>query len=73
MVLVYVKWVSTHEWAIGIGLILAIIPLAIFGMRNKPTCGKCGGGMKISKGFPNIVYTCKSCGDVVDTGLHSDY
>jgi len=29
--------------------------------------------MKISKGFPNIVYTCKSCGDVVDTGLHSDY
>jgi hypothetical protein len=25
--LVYVKWVSAHEWAVGIGLFLAIIPL----------------------------------------------
>jgi len=73
VILIYVKWVSTHELAIGIGLTLAIIPLVIFGMKNKPVCEKCGGRMKISKRFPNIVYTCKSCGDVVDTGLHSDY
>jgi tRNA(Ile2) C34 agmatinyltransferase TiaS len=73
VIMVYCKLVATPELAIGIGLVLAIVPLVIFRMRNKPMCEKCGGKMKISKGFPNIVYKCKSCGEVVDTGLHSDY
>ena len=52
VILIYVKWVSIHELAIGIGLVLAVLPLVIFAVRNKPMCEKCGGRMKISKGFP---------------------
>jgi hypothetical protein len=73
VVLIYLKWISSNQLAIAIGLTLSILPLGISGMKNKPLCEKCGGRMKMSKGFPNIVYTCKSCEDVVDTGLHSDY
>jgi hypothetical protein len=43
VVLIYVKWISAHELAIGTGLALAIIPLVIFRMKNKPICKNVGG------------------------------
>jgi hypothetical protein len=73
VIMVFCKLVTTPELAIGVGLVLAIMPLVIFRMINKPVCEKCGGKVKISKGFPNIVYQCNACGEIVDTGLHSDY
>ena len=71
--LIHLKWVSMPEMAIEIGLIRAIIPWVIVGIRNKPVCEQCGGRMKISKGFPNLVAVFESCGDVVDKALSSDY
>jgi tRNA(Ile2) C34 agmatinyltransferase TiaS len=55
--------------AIGVGL----IPVILFHLYNKPICEKCSGEMKIKSGFPNLVYRCRECGDVVDTGMHADY
>jgi tRNA(Ile2) C34 agmatinyltransferase TiaS len=73
VMLISAGWVNAHELSIGIGLFVAILPLAIFRMKHRPLCEKCGQKMKISRGFPNIVYTCPSCKNVVETGLHSDY
>jgi hypothetical protein len=73
VILVRTKLIATEEIAIGLGLVSASIPLLIFWRKNKPVCDKCQGRMKLSQGFPMLVYKCEACGEVVETGLHSDY
>ncbi len=55
--------------ALGIGT----IPIIVFVIRNKAKCESCGGQMKISLGYPRIVYRCKKCSSEVDTGVYSDF
>lgn len=70
--LVYLKIFNSPEFSVFIGVGLSLIPLAVFTMNNKPICQKCSGRMKVSKGFPNIEYTCRNCGFTEDTELSSD-
>jgi hypothetical protein len=53
-----------------IAVLIGFVPMALFMERNKPICEKCQGAMKFKAGFPTIVYRCKECGDLVDTGIH---
>lgn len=65
---------TSNVWYLGgIALALATVPLLLFAGRNKPVCQKCGGAMRIDAGFPRMIYRCRSCGDLVHTGLHADY
>jgi tRNA(Ile2) C34 agmatinyltransferase TiaS len=49
------------------------VPILVFMKRNTASCESCGGRMKISSGYPRIVYRCKQCGAEVNTGIHADY
>lgn len=55
--------------ALGVGS----VPIVFFMLGNKAVCESCGGKMKISSGYPRIVYRCRRCGSEVDTGIYSDY
>jgi hypothetical protein len=72
-VLVALKVIPFSEYVPFIAIAVGSIPIIFFYIRNKPVCEKCSGEMKIKSGFPNLVYKCRECGDVVDTGMHSDY
>lgn len=54
--------------AIGIGS----IPILAFMRKNRVRCEACGGQMKISSGYPRIVYRCTQCQAELDTGIYSD-
>lgn len=56
-----------------LALLGGVIPIAVFMLKNKATCESCGGQMKISSGFPRIIFRCKTCGAEINTGIHSDY
>jgi hypothetical protein len=48
------------------------VPTVLFAMRNRPRCESCGGRMRISSGYPRIVFRCRKCGAETDTGIYSD-
>jgi len=56
-----------------LALAVGTIPIIVFMFLKKATCGSCGGGMKISSGYPRIVYRCKKCHTEIDTGIYSDF
>ncbi|OPY06249.1 MAG: hypothetical protein A4E66_02269 [Syntrophus sp. PtaB.Bin001] len=56
-----------------LALLVGTIPIAAFMLLNKATCESCGGQMKISSGYPRIVYRCKKCKSEIDTGIYSDF
>jgi hypothetical protein len=56
-----------------LALLLGMIPIGIFVCRNEAVCEACGGQMKISAGYPKIVYRCRRCRSEVHTGIHSDF
>jgi hypothetical protein len=56
-----------------LALFAGSIPIIIFIVLNKAVCESCGGQMKISSGYPRIVYRCKKCNSKADTGIYSDY
>jgi len=62
-----------NEFLPFIALLLGMIPIGIFVGRNKAVCEACGGPMKISAGYPKIVYHCRRCQSEVQTGIHSDF
>jgi len=62
-----------NEFLPFIALLLGMIPLGIFICRNEAVCEACGGPMKISAGYPKIVYRCRRCQSEVQTGIHSDF
>jgi hypothetical protein len=72
-VLVALKFVAASEYVPFIAIAAGSIPIILFYARNEPICEKCSGKMKITSGFPHLVYRCRKCGDVVNTGMHSDY
>jgi ABC-type multidrug transport system permease subunit len=53
-------------------LLAGAVPIAAFMRFNSAICEICGGRMKISSGYPRIVYRCTKCGVEVDTGISSD-
>jgi len=71
--LTFLRIIPHHGAVPFVALALGVVPIVGFAMTKKPICDRCGGGMKIRSGFPNLVYECRQCKDVVDTGLHSDY
>ena len=56
-----------------LALLLGMIPIGIFVYRNEAVCAACGGQMRISAGYPKIVYRCRRCQAEVHTGIHSDF
>lgn len=48
-------------------------PIALFALRARPTCERCGGRVRIVQGFPRIVFACRACGARIDTGIHPDF
>lgn len=60
-------------WLPFLALALGGVPIALFMRRNRPTCSSCGAPMRISRGFPEIVYRCRSCGEQERTGIHPDF
>ena len=60
-------------WLPFLALALGGVPIALFTLRNRPTCAACGKPMRVSQGFPEIVYRCRSCGAEARTGIHPDY
>jgi hypothetical protein len=53
-------------------LAAAAVPVILFVRRNRPVCESCGGRMKITSGYPRIVYRCRECGAELDTRIYSD-
>ena len=62
-----------NEFLPFLALLLGMIPIGIFVCRNGAVCEACGGQMKISAGYPKIVYRCRRCESEVQTGIHSDF
>ena len=60
-------------WLPLLALALGGVPIAVFMARHRPTCRACGGPMRVSQGFPEIVYRCRRCGGEARTGIHPDY
>lgn len=56
-----------------LALLIGSIPIVLFVLMNKATCESCGGRMKISSGYPRIVYRCNKCNSETDTGIYSDF
>jgi hypothetical protein len=56
-----------------VAVLIGSIPMVVFILKNKPICEKCQGVMKFKEGFPTIVYRCRGCGDLEDTGIHPVY
>ena len=56
-----------------LALAVGTIPIMLFMVLKKAVCESCGGQMKISSGYPRIVYQCKKCHAKIDTGIYSDY
>lgn len=54
-------------------LLAGTVPIVVFMRSNKATCEACDGQMRISSGFPRIVFRCRKCRSEIDTGIHSDY
>jgi len=73
MVLAWFRFIPFNEVLPFLALIVGTIPIAVFMLSNKAECESCGGQMKISSGYPRIVYRCKKCKAEVDTGIYSDF
>lgn len=71
--LAWIKVIAFSELLPFFALLLGLIPIILFMMNNKVICDKCKGRMKISSGFPRIIFTCSKCGNEVDTGIYSDF
>ena len=56
-----------------LALFIGTIPIIVFVLLNKAKCESCGGQMKISLGYPRIVYRCEKCQSEIDTGIYSDF
>ncbi|MFH0992596.1 MAG: hypothetical protein V1799_21575 [bacterium] len=70
--LVWLEIIPFSEFLPFVVLIIGAIPIGWFMLRNKAHCETCGSEMKISSGFPTLVYRCKKCGVEVNTGISSD-
>jgi hypothetical protein len=70
---VFLRIVPLHDAVPFVAFAVGLIPIIGFAVTNRPVCDRCGGGMKLRSGFPNLVYECRQCKGVVDTGLPSDY
>jgi hypothetical protein len=62
-----------NEFLPFLALLIGTIPIIIFVLLNNAKCELCGGQMKISSGYPRIVYRCKKCMSEIDTGIYSDF
>lgn len=60
-------------WLPFLALALGGVPIAWFVMRHRPVCRACGARMRVSQGFPEIVYRCRSCAGEERTGIHPDF
>jgi DNA-directed RNA polymerase subunit RPC12/RpoP len=72
LALVWLGIVPFSEYLPFVVLIIGAIPIGWFMLRNNARCETCGSEMKISSGFPVLVYRCKKCGAEVNTGISSD-
>jgi hypothetical protein len=62
--------IPDEDYVPYIAVLIGFVPMVLFIERNRPVCEKCQGAMKFKAGFPTIVYRCKECGDILDTGIH---
>lgn len=56
-----------------IAVLIGFLPMILFVAKNQPICEKCQGVMKFKAGFPTVVFRCRDCGDLVDTGIYPVY
>ena len=66
-------WLPTSPWLPFLALVLGGIPIAAYMLTRRPSCESCGGAMKVSRGFPEIVWRCRVCGREARTGIHPDF
>ena len=64
--------IPSNEALPFLALLVGSLPIAAFMLKNKAICESCGGQMKISSGYPRIIYQCKECQAIIDTGIYSD-
>ena len=72
-VLAWFGFLSWSELLPFLALAVGTVPIIIFMCMKKAVCESCGGQMKISSGYPRIVYQCKKCHAQVNTRIYSDY
>jgi hypothetical protein len=70
--LALLRIVPFNEFLPFIALIAGTVPIVLFMRRNRAVCESCGGPMKVSSGYPRMVYRCRKCGTETDTGLYSE-
>jgi len=56
-----------------LALLVGAVPIAIVMLGTRPACAACGGRMRVSVGFPRIVFRCRACGAEERTGIHADF
>ncbi len=71
--LAWFGFLTLNELLPFLALTVGTVPIIVFMLMKKAICESCGGQMKISSGYPRIVYQCKKCQAQVDTGIYSDY
>lgn len=71
--LVWLDSIPFHEFIPFLAILIGTIPIIGFVRTHKATCESCGGRMKISSGYPRIVYQCKKCKSEIATGVYSDF
>jgi len=71
--LAWLRIIPYNDYLPFTALLIGTVPILIFFKHNKAVFESCGGRMKISSGYPRIVYKCKQCGAEVNTRIHADY
>ena len=70
--LAWLNVMPINEYTPFIALAMGFVPIILFMRRNRPMCPSCGGLMKVSSGFPRIIYRCTKCSVDINTGISSD-
>ena len=60
-------------WVPLLASVVLIAALWLYARSKQVLCYRCRSEMKISAGYPRIVFTCTKCGNVADTQIYSDY
>lgn len=71
--LAWLRFIPMNELLPFAALLTGSIPIALFMINKKARCESCGDQMKIVSGYPRIIYQCKKCGSMADTGIYSDF
>ena len=56
-----------------VAILLGLVPIGVFMLRVRPSCGVCGGRMRVAVGYPRMIFRCRTCRAEEHTGIHADF